>query len=316
MFYLGHMLSTLFVLGHNAFKSGKSITLMHFLTLKDFDKGFIEELLNLASEIKVDYSKYKESMANKTLAMIFMKTSTRTRTSFEAGVTKLGGHAIFIESRVSNFALGALKDEAKCISRYTNLIMARVFGHQQVEEIAKASAVPVINGLSEYYHPCQILADLLTIKEKKGSLAGLKLAFVGDGNNVCNSLVVGCSKLGLDVAVAVPKGFEPMEKNAEITYNVEEAVKKADIVYTDTWVSMGQEKETKERMKVFSPFQVNKKLMAKANSDALFMHCLPAHRGLEVSDEVIDSGQSIVFDQAENRMHVQNALMLRLLGGV
>ncbi|MAF80013.1 ornithine carbamoyltransferase [bacterium] len=289
---------------------------MHFLTLKDFDKGFIEELLNLASEIKVDYSKYKESMANKTLAMIFMKTSTRTRTSFEAGVTKLGGHAIFIESRVSNFALGALKDEAKCISRYTNLIMARVFGHQQVEEIAKASAVPVINGLSEYYHPCQILADLLTIKEKKGSLAGLKLAFVGDGNNVCNSLVVGCSKLGLDVAVAVPKGFEPMEKNAEITYNVEEAVKKADIVYTDTWVSMGQEKETKERMKVFSPFQVNKKLMAKANSDALFMHCLPAHRGLEVSDEVIDSGQSIVFDQAENRMHVQNALMLRLLGGV
>ncbi len=310
------MLSTLFVLGHNAFKSGKSITLMHFLTLKDFDKGFIEELLNLASEIKVDYSKYKESMANKTLAMIFMKTSTRTRTSFEAGVTKLGGHAIFIESRVSNFALGALKDEAKCISRYTNLIMARVFGHQQVEEIAKASAVPVINGLSEYYHPCQILADLLTIKEKKGSLAGLKLAFVGDGNNVCNSLVVGCSKLGLDVAVAVPKGFEPMEKNAEITYNVEEAVKKADIVYTDTWVSMGQEKETKERMKVFSPFQVNKKLMAKANSDALFMHCLPAHRGLEVSDEVIDSGQSIVFDQAENRMHVQNALMLRLLGGV
>ena len=309
-------MSTLFVLGHNAFKSGKSITLMHFLTLKDFDKGFIEELLNLASEIKVDYSKYKESMANKTLAMIFMKTSTRTRTSFEAGVTKLGGHAIFIESRVSNFALGALKDEAKCISRYTNLIMARVFGHQQVEEIAKASAVPVINGLSEYYHPCQILADLLTIKEKKGSLAGLKLAFVGDGNNVCNSLVVGCSKLGLDVAVAVPKGFEPMEKNAEITYNVEEAVKKADIVYTDTWVSMGQEKETKERMKVFSPFQVNKKLMAKANSDALFMHCLPAHRGLEVSDEVIDSGQSIVFDQAENRMHVQNALMLRLLGGV
>ncbi len=287
---------------------------MHFLTLKDFDKGFLEETIDSAIALKKDYSEYSSAMKNKTLAMIFMKTSTRTRTSFEAGMTKLGGHAIYLDCRTTNFTLGSLQDEAKCVSRYSDIIMARVFGHEQVEEIAKASSVPVINGLSDSYHPCQALADLLTIKEKKDQLAGLKLAYVGDGNNVCNSLVLGCSKLGMEVAVAVPKGYEPMEKEgAAITHSPAEAVKDADVVYTDTWVSMGQEEEKQKRMKIFPPFQVNKELMAKAKQDALFMHCLPAHRGLEVSNEVIDSKQSIVFDQAENRMHAQNALMLKLL---
>ena len=288
---------------------------MNFLTLKDFDKGFLEETLDLAVKLKANYSTYSESLKNKTLAMIFMKTSTRTRTSFEAGMTKLGGHAIFLETKATNFTLGSLADEAACVSRYADIIMARVFAQEQVEVIAKASGVPVINGLSDSFHPCQTLADLLTIKEKKGTLVGKKLTYIGDGNNVCNSLIIGCSKLGMDVSVATPSGFEPAEKSSklQLTSDPAEAVAGADVVYTDTWISMGQEKETEEKMKIFPPFQVNKELMAKAKPEALFMHCLPAHRGLEVSDEVIDSEASVVFDQAENRMHAQNALMLKLL---
>ena len=288
---------------------------MNFLTLKDFDKGFLQETLDLAVKLKANYPAYSESLKNKTLAMIFMKTSTRTRTSFEAGMAKLGGHAIFLEAKATNFTLGSLADEAACVSRYADIIMARVFAQEQVEVIAKASAVPVINGLSDSFHPCQILADLFTIQEKKGGLDGKKLAYVGDGNNVCNSLIIGCSKLGMDISVATPKGFEPAEKSSKLhlTSDPAEAVKDADVVYTDTWISMGQEKEKEEKMKIFPPFQVNKELMGNAKPDALFMHCLPAHRGLDVSDEVIDSGQSVVFDQAENRMHAQNALILKLL---
>jgi len=287
---------------------------MDLLTLKDFKPEQITQLLDLASEIKAGYGKFNDSMANKTLAMIFMKTSTRTRTSFEAGMTKLGGHAIYLDYKTTNFSLGSLGDETKCVSKYADLMIARVFEHSQVEEIAKASSIPVINGLSSDYHPCQALADIMTIKEKKGKLNGLKVAFVGDGNNVCNSLILGCSKLGLKISVAVPKGYEPKEKSlANITYSPLEAVKDADVVYTDTWVSMGQEEERKERLGVFQAYQVNEKLVEKAAKDAIFMHCLPAHRGFEVTDAVIDSKQSVVFDQAENRMHAQNALMLKLL---
>lgn len=288
---------------------------MHFLKWSDVGKKFVASAIDLGIELKKDYSPYCKAMENKSLAMLFMKTSTRTRLSFEAGMTKLGGHAIFLDVRTTNYSLGSLEDETKCVARYCDLIMARVFGHEQVEAMAKVSTVPVINGLSASYHPCQALADLMTMKEKKGSFDGMKIAFVGDGNNVCNSLIEASEMLGIEIAVATPKGFEPKEKakKLQLTNDPVEAVKDADFVYTDTWISMGQEADTESRKTIFPPFQVNSVLMKHAKPSAFFLHCLPAHRGLEVSDEVMDSKQSIIFDQAENRMHAQAALMLKLL---
>ncbi len=287
-----------------------------FLTVNDFDSCALEETIDNAIKMKSNYSCYKDVLKDKTLAMLFMKTSTRTRISFEAGISKLGGHAIFLDYDKTNFTLGSLADETKCVSRYVDLIMTRVFGHEQIKAIAKASEVPVINGLSDLHHPCQALADLMTIKEKKGFLDGLKIAFVGDGNNVCNSLIQACEKLGLDISVACPEGFEPAEKSKalDVLHDPSVAVAGADVVYTDTWVSLGFEAEKEKRLKAFEKFQVNSRLLKLAKQNALFMHCLPVHRGFEVTDDVIDSKQSIVFDQAENRMHAQNALMLKLSG--
>ncbi len=285
---------------------------MDLLTLKDWSKEDILNTIDEALLIKKNLDKYSHVLKGKTLAMLFEKTSTRTRISFEAGMTQLGGHAMFIDFRTTQLGKADLKDEIRCMDRYVDIIMARVYKHDDLERMAEYAEKPVINGLSDRYHPCQILADLLTIREKFGKLEGLKLAYVGDGNNVCNSLIVGCKKVGIKINVATPKGYEPLEKPDLLTTDPKEAVKYANVVYTDTWVSMGQEKEKEKRLKVFPPYQVNKELLGKA----LFMHCLPAYRGYEVTDEVLDSKQSIVFDQAENRLHVQKAVILKLMGKI
>ncbi|MBU4502521.1 MAG: ornithine carbamoyltransferase [Nanoarchaeota archaeon] len=296
---------------------------MNLITLKDWTNKDILEVLNLSEKIKKDQKKYSDSLANKTLAMLFQKTSTRTRMSFEAGMTQLGGHAQYLDWRTTNLTLGSLKDEVKCMARYADIIMARVYKHEDIKVMADASSVPVINGLCDVYHPCQAMADLLTIKEKFGKLEGLKLAYIGDGNNVCHSLLIICAKLGVEIAVATPKGYEPSKeiteyakKEASAPVNIyndpKEAVKDADVVYTDTWVSMGQEEEQKKRENDFKGWTVDKKLMS-LSKDAYFMHCLPAHRGYEVSDEVIDSDKSIIFDQAENRLHAQKGIMVHCL---
>ncbi len=314
----------------------------HFLTLLDFDKAWIEDVLHKALQLKQSPENYSNALRNKTLAMVFMKTSTRTRCSFEAGMTQLGGHAIFLDVRSTQFGLGKIADETKCIARYADVIMARVFGHEQVETMATAAdestggTVPIINGLSNTHHPCQALADLLTILEKKGkkgSLKGVTVSFLGVGSNVCNSLLIGCAKLGARIRVATPKGHEPLKAaiavgnktgNLTLTNKPEEAVKNADVVYTDTWLDMQFFKEGKvlpkykkeyaKQKKKFKPYQVNMKLVNKYCPKAIIMHDLPAHRGYEISDDAMDSKNSVVFDQAENRMHAQKALMLKLLG--
>ncbi|MEA2036738.1 MAG: ornithine carbamoyltransferase [Nanoarchaeota archaeon] len=292
---------------------------MNLLTLKDWSKEDILNIIDESMHIKEDPEKYYRVLRGRTLAMLFEKKSTRTRISFESGMAQLGGHALFIDWSDTHLGKANLKDEIQCIERYVDMIMARVYNQKDLEIMAKHSSKPIISGLSDKYHPCQILADLLTIKEKFGKLEGLKLAYLGDGNNVCNSLIIGCSKAGMKINVATPKDYEPLKevikeggKNLELTNNPNKASKNADVVYTDTWVSMGQEKENEERLKFFPPYQVNKKLLGKA----LFMHCLPAYRGKEVTSEVLDSKQSVVYDQAENRLHVQKAVMLKLMGKI
>jgi len=253
--------------------------------------------------------------------MLFQKTSTRTRVSFETAMTQLGGHAQYLDWRTTNFTLGDLRDEIKCLARYADAVMARVYKHENLEEMIKVSEVPIISGLSNLEHPCQVLGDLLTIKEKKGGLDNLIVAYVGDGNNVCNSLIIGCSKVGIKINASTPKGYKPADFAVQIGKDLkmfqffsepEKAVENADIIYTDTWVSMGEEAEKEGRLKIFPPYQVNRNLMNLA-PQALFMHCLPAHRGFEVTDEVLDSDKSIVYDQAENRLHVQKSILLSLI---
>lgn len=281
----------------------------------------IAKFIDLGLEIKARPQKYSATLNQKTLAMIFQKTSTRTRVSFEAAMTQLGGHAQYLDWRATNFTLGSIKDEVKCLERYVDVIMARVYKHEDVAAMGEAARTPVINGLCNLEHPCQALADLMTIKEKFGDLKGLKIAYVGDGNNVCNSLILGAAKTGMKIAVATPKGYEPAEfavkegldsGSLELTNDAKSAVKGAKIVYTDTWTSMGQEQEQEARKKVFPPYQVNAGLISLSDN-AYFMHCLPAHRGMEVTDEVLDSENSIVYDQAENRLHIQKAILVRLL---
>jgi len=293
----------------------------HLLGIKDLKKEEIEKIIDLGLEVKKFPEKYYNSLSYKTLAMIFQKTSTRTRVSFESAMTQLGGHAQYLDWRTTNFTLGDLKDEIKCLSRYVDIIMARVYKHRDIVAMAKASSVPVINGLCDLEHPCQILGDLMTLKEKFSNFYKVKVAFVGDGNNVCNSLIIGCAKLGIQINVATLKKYQPAKfaveigkklKKLNLTDNPSKAVKGVDVVYTDTWVSMGEENEKETRMKIFPPYQVNKKLMNLTNN-AYFMHCLPAHRGYEVTDEVLDSKNSIVYDQAENRLHIQKAIILTLL---
>ena len=285
----------------------------HLVSINDLTAKEIGEVFALAIKLKKNPQKYTKSLKDKTLAMIFEKPSLRTRVSFEAGMTQLGGHAIYLGP--SDIQMGVREtsgDIARNLERMVDIIMARVFEHQKLLDLSKDTKVPVINGLSDLEHPCQAMADILTVLEKKRKLKGLKLAFIGDGdNNVTRSLFYLCGKLGIDFICASPKGYGL--KMGKETKDCKEAVNGADVVVTDTWVSMGDEKEKKRRHTALFPYQINKKLMSCAKPDAIFMHCLPAYRGYEVTDRVIDGPQSVVFDEAENRLHVQKAIMLFLL---
>jgi len=295
------------------------------LTLDELESKEINNIIDLAIDLKRELKKGKEKplLQNKTLAMIFEKPSTRTRVSFETGMFQLGGHALTLSPNDLQLSRGeSIADTARTLSRYVNVVMARVYDHKSLENFARNSSIPVINGLSDSYHPCQILADLMTIKEHKKNLKKIKIAWIGDGNNVCNSLILGCAKLKIRLAIAVPNGYEPdfdvvkIGKDAEIlevSDNPEAAVKDVDVVMTDTFVSIHN--TNSDRVKKFLPkFQVNQALMNNAKKDAIFMHCLPAKRDEEVTSEVIDGSQSVVWDEAENRLHVQKALLVHLLG--
>jgi len=295
------------------------------LTLNELESKEINNIIDLAIDLKKQQKKGKEKplLQNKTLAMIFEKPSTRTRVSFETGMFQLGGYALTLSPNDLQLSRGeSIEDTAKTLSRYVNVIMARVYDHKSLQSLAKNSSIPVINGLSNSFHPCQILADFMTIKEHKKNLKKIKIAWIGDGNNVCNSLILGCTKLNIKLSVAVPNGYEPdfdVVKNGkdaeilEITDNPEVAVKDADVVMTDTFVSIHN--TNSDRIKKFLPkFQVNQSLMNNAKKDAIFMHCLPAKRDQEVTSDVIDGSQSVIWDEAENRLHVQKALLVHLLG--
>lgn len=290
------------------------------LTLEELSSKELSQLLDLSIKFKNDLKKGKHSnlLKNKTLAMIFEKPSTRTRVSFETGMFQLGGHALNLSSNDMQLSRGeSIEDTAKTLSRYVNVIMARVYDHKIIEKLAKHSSVPVINGLSNSFHPCQILADLMTIKEEKKKLKGLKIAWIGDGNNVCNSLIYGCARSGLSISIATPKGYEPDKKvvkdskkhtEVELTNDPIKSVKNADVVMTDTFKSIHN--QDPKRIKNFLPkFQVNTSLMKHAEKNTIFLHCLPAKRGSEVSSSVIDGPQSVVWDEAENRLHSQKALL-------
>ena len=303
----------------------------HLLSLKVYSRGDIDEIYDLARKLKADRGAYRESLKGKTLGMIFQKPSTRTRVSFEVGMFQLGGAALFLGSDAIQLNRGeTIADTARVLSRYVDGIMARVFAHQDVLDLARHGTVPVINGLSDLLHPCQALADYFTLLEKRGKLDGLKIAYVGDGNNVCHELMFGAVKLGLNMSVAAPAGYPPnplIVKSAAreaqkgktpapvVVEDPMEAVAGADVVYTDVWTSMGQEAEAEARRQAFQGFRVTPEMMAAASPDAVFMHCLPAHRGEEVAAEVIDGPRSVVFDEAENRLHVQKAVLLLLLTG-
>ena len=300
------------------------------LSLADLSTDELWHILNVAKELKDEWQEggNQPLLMGSTLGMIFQKPSLRTRVSFEVGMLHLGGQALYLSPSEIQFGKReSVEDVARVLGRYVNCIMARVFAHHDVETLAAYSRVPVINGLSDYSHPCQGLADLLTILEKKGSLRGLKLAWVGDGNNVLTSLLFGGSKVGMDIAAATPPGYEPplqvveaafrfAEENGseiEIGNDPRSAVQGADVIYTDTWTSMGQEAEQEQRRRDFVAYQVNAELLAEADSEAIVLHCLPAHRGMEITDEVADGPQSALFDQAENRMHAQKGLLAVLL---
>ncbi|MDP2921425.1 MAG: ornithine carbamoyltransferase [Candidatus Omnitrophota bacterium] len=286
------------------------------LTINDLSVSEINEILALAKELKEKRQGFGEPLKGKTIGLIFEKPSNRTRVSFEVGVTELGGHAIYLGSyEIDLGKRESPRDVAMVLSRYLKGIIARTFSHKTVVELARHASIPVINGLTDFQHPCQALSDLFTIKEKKG-LENITVAYIGDGNNVLNSLLCICNKMGIKINAACPKGYEPSKDvagSAKIFNAPEDAVKGADIVYTDVWTSMGQEKEYKKRLKVFKKYQVNSDLMKLANKDAIVMHCLPAHRGQEITDSVIDGPQSVVLDQAENRLHVQKAILIKLL---
>ncbi len=297
----------------------------HLISIADLTKNEILRILDLADRLKEERRNgiYKEYLKNKTLGMIFELPSTRTRVSFEVAMADAGGHAIYMNWNDLQLGRGeTIGDTARTLSRYVHAVMMRVRKHETVVEFARHSSVPVINGLSNLEHPCQILADLQTIREKKGF--DIKLAWVGDGNNVCNSLILASAIIGFEMVVATPEGFEPNEGilrrakefggNVKLVRDPVEAVKGADVIYTDVWTSMGQESERELRLKVFKPYQVNMDLVAKAKEDVIVMHCLPAHRGEEITDDVIDSEYSVVFDQAENRLHAQKALLITLIG--
>jgi len=297
----------------------------NLLSIWEMDKKQIEDCLALGAEVKKNRQKYLHALDGKTLAMVFEKSSTRTRVSFEAGATQLGGHAIYFDFTTSQLSRGeTIADTSKVLGRYVDIIMARLYKHTDLLEIAKHSGVPVINGLTDEEHPCQALCDLLTMKEKGKLKAGAKFAFVGDcAFNMANSLMLSCTKMGMEVALVCPKGYPPNPKyvkeakkygKVEVYSDAAAGVKDADVIYTDVWISMGMDEEKAERTKAFTPFQVNDALLAHAKKDCIVMHCLPAHRGLEITSEVLDGKHSVVWDQAENRLHIQKAIMLKLLG--
>jgi ornithine carbamoyltransferase len=302
-----------------------SSTHRDFLQIPDFSKDEIVALFDLAERMRA--GKYdKKPLAGKTLAMIFMKASTRTRVSFEVGTYQLGGHALFLSPRDVQLGRGEpIADTARVLSRYVDGIMIRTFAHQDIEELARSADVPIINGLTDLVHPCQVLADLLTVRQHvKKKLEHLTIAWIGDGNNMANSWINAAYRFGFELRIACPEGYEPADhlverakKNAKIviTRDPAEAVKGAHVVNTDVWASMGQEDEQKQRERAFRGFTVNPSLMKKADKDAIFLHCLPAHRGEEVSADVIDGSQSRVWDEAENRLHIQKAIMAALMGG-
>jgi len=298
------------------------------VSIKDLASSQINKLFNLTDELKRNKAKFRKKFTQKTLALIFQKPSNRTRVSFQVGMYQLGGNSLYLGPSEINLGVReAVKDIARTLSRYVDAMVLRTFEHNNVVEMAKFSSIPVINGLSDFEHPCQALADLYTVREKLHNLKGLTLAYVGDGNNVCNSLLYICAKCGVNINVAAPKGYEPDKavlKEAQVIAALSgssvkvfndpvEAVKAADVIYTDVWASMGQEKEAQKRERIFKKFQLNKKLVSHAKSKALIMHCLPAHRGQEITDDVIESANSVVFDQAENRMHVQKAILITLI---
>ena len=292
-----------------------------FISIFDLTKEEVYEIFALAKELKQAQKKgiVHKMLKDKTLAMIFEKPSLRTRVTFETGMTQLGGHAIYLGPKDAKIGTREpVADAGQNLSRWVNLIMARVFVHKTVEDLAGSATIPVINGLSDLEHPCQIMCDLFTIIEKKGTLDSTVIAYIGDGNNVCNSFIAASTLLDFKLNIATPKDYEPNEqyltkaKTAVIGNDPNKAVTHADIVYTDVWASMGQETEAKARKQVFKPFQVNNELLTSANKNYLVMHCLPAHRGEEITDEVIKDKHSIVFDQAENRLHIQKAIMVWL----
>ncbi|MBM4136199.1 MAG: ornithine carbamoyltransferase [Nitrospira sp.] len=296
-----------------------------FLTLWDVSSKEIEHLLKRAIELKSGKDVNKCPLIGKSIGLLFEKASTRTRVSFEVGIYQLGGQTIYMNPKEIQIGRGeTIEDTAKVLSRYLNAIVIRTFSHNAIAEFAKNSSIPVINGLSDLHHPCQALADLMTIAERKGKLKGLHLAYVGDGNNVANSLIEAASKMGITLSIACPEGYEPdadILKKARSSAKSEiliyreprDAVDKADAVYTDVWVSMGQEQEAAKKKRKFKDYQLNSKLLTYAKKDAIVLHCLPAHRGEEITDDVIDGPRSAVFDQAENRLHTQKALLEFLL---
>lgn len=300
------------------------------ISLADLTKEEIEQIFKTTELLKLQakMGEFPPILKGKTLGMIFQKNSTRTRVSFEVGMYQLGGYALFLSTNDLQLGRGeTIADTAQVLSRYVDGIMIRAYNHNDVVELAKYANVPVINALTDYSHPCQVLADLFTAYEKKGNLKGLKLTYVGDGNNMANSLLFGCAKVGMNVTCACPAGYEPAPEVVakakaiatesgsivEISNDPMDAAKDADVLYTDVWVSMGQEKEQEQRLRDFKIFQINSELVAQANSDVIIMHCLPAVRGLDITDEVMDGPHSVIFDEAENRLHVQKAIMALLI---
>jgi ornithine carbamoyltransferase len=298
-----------------------------FLSILDISKEQLVQILKEAKQLKTDKKKGKvnDILRGKNLAMIFEKSSTRTHISFEVGMNELGGHALFLNARDMQIWRGEeIRDTARAASRYVSGLMIRAYKHSTIEEFARHATIPVINGLSDLEHPCQLLADIMTIQEHFGSTLDLKVAWVGDGNNVCNSLILSTVLTGMEVTVSTPKGYEPASDIVKKAKNMggkitlvrkpERAVKDAEVIITDTWISMGDDDEREERLRVFARYTIDASLLKLASPDARVLHCLPAHRGQEIADEVMEGGQSLVWDEAENRLHAQKALLIRLLG--
>lgn len=298
----------------------------HLLKLADLDKGDILDILNLADQLKYENQHGIEHhhLKGKTLGMIFQKSSTRTRVSFETGMYQLGGQALFLSNRDLQIGRGEpVQDTARVLSRYLDGIMIRTFAQKEVEDLAEYGSIPIINGLTDYCHPCQVLADLMTIREYKKSFDGLKFCFIGDGNNMANSLIVGAISMGMECAIACPKDYQPdvqimawAKENGTFTCSEDilACAKDADVVYTDVWASMGQEEEKAEREKIFKNYQINDEVMAAAKPDAMVLHCLPAHREEEITAKVFEAHANEIFDEAENRLHAQKAVLVKLLG--